>query len=166
MKERLKNFETVSDKNQTILANNRSQAAATPTPDHRLRGSRSTYRDFSYTSDEEEEIRENAYGKKLEHKRSVRDLLSDFEKKSKALQEEEKEHKGGIGSYLLKDTRDGGQRRVCSDTETMHFATSSDDEDFEDFSPVNRMSSLASVNTIDQSASAKKAAVASAASEV
>ena len=165
VKERLKNFETVSDKNQTILANNRSQAAATPTPDQRQRGSRSTSRDFSYTSDEEEEIRENAFGKKLEHKRSVRDLLSDFEKKSKALQEEEKEHKGGIGSYLLKDTRDGGQRRVCSDTETMHFATSSDDEDFEVFSPDNRMSSLASVNIIDQSASAKKATVTSAACE-
>ena len=163
VKERLKNFETVSDKNQTILANNRSQAAATPTPDHRQRGSRSTYQDFSCSSDEDEETRKNPSGKKLEHKRSVKDLLSDFEKKSKALQEKEKEHKGGIGSYLLKDTRDGGQRRVCSDTETMHFATSSDDEDSEDFSPDNRMSSVArSTNTTDQAANAKKTTETSA----
>ena len=157
VKERLKNFETVSDKNQTVLANNRSQAAATPTPDHRQRGSRATYQDLSCSSDEDEETRENPSSKKLEHKRSVKDLLSDFEKKSKALQEKEKEHKGGIGSFLLKDTREGGQRRVCSDTETMHFATSSDDEDSDDFSLDNRMSSLAkSNNIIDQAASAKK----------
>ena len=135
VKERLKNFETGSDKNQAMdEANNKiHQNCATPTPDHgeammtrsRMSG---MYQDFS---ESDEELSPNS--KKLEHKRSVKDLLSDFEKKSKALQKEEKEHKGGIGSFLLKDTRDGGHRRVCSDTETMHFATSSDDDDDDNF---------------------------------
>merc|ERR1719264_1595477 len=59
--------------------------------------------------------------KKLEHKRSVKDLLSDFERKSKALQEKEEGRRvSGIGSYLLQDSREaGGGRRVFSDTETL-----------------------------------------------
>ena len=127
VKDRLKNFEWGGD-------NNLRPGGATPTADQN--------QDLSLTSDTEEAAPRP--GKKMEHKRSVKDLLSDFERKSKALQEEEKEHKGGIGSFLLKDTRDGGQRRVCSDTETMHFATSSDDddEDFYDCSLDRKMNSL------------------------
>lgn len=71
--------------------------------------------------------------KKLEHKRSVKDLLSDFEKKSKALQEAgEGRRVSGIGSYLLQDCRETGGRRVFSDTETLMYETSSDEEQSED----------------------------------
>lgn len=75
--------------------------------------------------------------KKLEHKRSVKDLLSDFERKSKALQEKEEGRRvSGIGSYLLQDSRETGGRRVFSDTETLMYETSSDEEQSEDeFSP-------------------------------
>ena len=76
--------------------------------------------------------------KKLEHKRSVKDLLSDFERKSKALQEKEEGRRvSGIGSYLLQDSREaGGGRRVFSDTETLMYETSSEEEQSEDeFSP-------------------------------
>jgi hypothetical protein len=67
--------------------------------------------------------------KKLEHKRSVKDLLSDFERKSKALQEKEEGRRvSGIGSYLLQDCRETGGRRVFSDTETLMYETSSDEE--------------------------------------
>ena len=51
-----------------------------------------------------------------EKKRSVLELLSDFERKSQKLQEEE-----------IKD-RSGARRRVFSDTETMMYDTSSDEE--------------------------------------
>ena len=75
--------------------------------------------------------------KKLEHKRSVKDLLSDFERKSKALQEKEEGRRvSGIGSYLLQDSREAGARRVFSDTETLMYETSSEeDESDNEFSP-------------------------------
>ena len=75
--------------------------------------------------------------KKLEHKRSVKDLLSDFERKSKALQEKEEGRRvSGIGSYLLQDSREAGGRRVFSDTETLMYETSSEeDESDNEFSP-------------------------------
>ena len=71
--------------------------------------------------------------KKLEHKRSVKDLLSDFERKSKALQEKEEGRRvSGIGSYLLQDSREAGGRRVFSDTETLMYETSSEEDQSED----------------------------------
>ena len=143
VKDRLKNFEIGNDKNQPSPSSN-----ATPTPlqwDDNEKFKWRNYEEQVCSSEEEQEQElENSANKykKLEHKRSVKDLLSDFEKKSKALQEEEKEQRG-IGSFLLKDTRDGGQRRVCSDTETMHFATSSDEDDKDDeFSTARSTSKL------------------------
>lgn len=55
--------------------------------------------------------------KTLQKKKSVLELLSDFEKKTQQLQEEEK--KSGSGT----------RRRVFSDTETMMYDTSSDEND-------------------------------------
>ena len=57
------------------------------------------------------------YEKTLQKKKSVSELLSDFEKKTQQLQEEEK--KSGSGT----------RRRVFSDTETMMYDTSSDEND-------------------------------------
>ena len=136
VKDRLKNFEMSNDKNQPSPTSNKIHQPTTPTPlqrddDHGKNIWRKS-EEYSNTSEEGEQETSLSSYKKLEHKRSVKDLLSDFEKKSKALQEEEKEQRG-IASFLLSETRDGGQRRVCSDTETMHFATSSSED--EEFSP-------------------------------
>ena len=60
-------------------------------------------------------------------KRSVSELLNDFEKKSKEFQEEE-----------IKD-RSGSRRRVFSDTETMMYDTSSDEES-SSFEPIAQKS--------------------------
>lgn len=56
-------------------------------------------------------------------KRSVLELLNDFEKKSQQLQEEEKKMVMKTGSST------GTRRRVFSDTETMMYDTSSDEND-------------------------------------
>jgi hypothetical protein len=61
----------------------------------------------------------------LQKKRSVLELLSDFEKKSQKLQEEEKSKLVQGGSSELS----GSRRRVFSDTETMMYDTSSDEDD-------------------------------------
>ena len=60
-------------------------------------------------------------------KRSVLELLSDFERKSQKIQEEE-----------IKD-RSGARRRVFSDTETMMYDTSSDEES-SSFEPITQKS--------------------------
>ena len=132
VKDRLKNFEISNDKNQPSQTSNKIHKPTTPTPfqwDDNGKNRLKKSEEYSYTSEEEADLELSLSGyKKLEHKRSVKDLLSDFEKKSKALQEEEKEHRGVV-SLLQSETRDGGQRKVCSDTETLHFATSSSEED-------------------------------------
>ena len=69
----------------------------------------------SYSDDPSEPSAAQSGGKN-EKKRSVLELLSDFERKSQKLQEEE-----------IKD-RSGARRRVFSDTETMMYDTSSDEE--------------------------------------
>ena len=144
VKDRLKNFELGSDKNHEIDASNKiHQDTITPNPAQPER-----LQTVSCSSLDEES--EPSVGKKLEHKRSVKDLLSDFEKKSKALQQEEKEHMGGIGSFLLKDTHESGHRRACSDTETMNFATSSDEDEDDKFSGPYQLKQLNSLPHKDQ----------------
>ena len=141
VRERLKNFEIGSDKNQEMDASNRIHQSSNHTPPSAEQNIKPSGKpgpgDVSCSSlddnMDDSETGVTCVTKTLEHKRSVKDLLSDFEKKSAALQKEEKEHKGGIGSYLLKDTREAGHRRVCSDTETMNYATSSDEDDDQDF---------------------------------
>ncbi|XP_059080591.1 uncharacterized protein LOC131878582 isoform X2 [Tigriopus californicus] len=64
-------------------------------------------------------------GKPRERKRSVRELLSDFEKKSKEIHDQEIQEGEN-------DDLSGSRRRVFSDTETMMFETSSDDVMSED----------------------------------
>ena len=59
-----------------------------------------------------------------ERKKSVRELLDDFEKKSQEIQDE------GLATYAKELS--GSRRRVCSDTETMNFESSSDDAVFEE----------------------------------
>ena len=143
VKDRLKNFEISNDKNQPGQTSNKIHQSTTPTPLQLEDSGKNRLKkpeDPLYTSEEEDDLETSLSNyKKLEHKRSVKDLLSDFEKKSKALQEEEKEHRGVV-SFLLSSTRDGGQRRVCSDTETMHFATSSDEDD--EFNPAKSASKI------------------------
>jgi hypothetical protein len=62
--------------------------------------------------------------------RNFRDLLSDFEKKTRELKKKEEEEYKGASNYLLSDART--ERRVFSDTETMMYDTSSDDNSSED----------------------------------
>lgn len=69
----------------------------------------------------------------MKQKKSVKDLLSRFEKNSKALDEKEESYRG-IGSYLLRDTREGDRRQVFSDTETLNYETLSEEENCDDFS--------------------------------
>ena len=68
-------------------------------------------------SKDETSDNEPMHEKTLQKKKSVSELLSDFEKKTQQLQEEEK--KNGSGT----------RRRVFSDTETMMYDTSSDEND-------------------------------------
>lgn len=161
VKERLKNFETGQEipDSQPSLSHNNVLKSTTPTPledkntyneynskieNTRRSESRSgdkfkiqmdktknVQKDFEY-SDPSSDSEPEFVNKKMEHKKSVKDLLSKFERNSKALDEKDDGYRG-IGSYLLRDTRDGGRRRVFSDTETLNYETSSDEEQCDDF---------------------------------
>ena len=73
---------------------------------------------------------------KQQGKRSVSELLNDFEKKSQQIQEEEKK-------MVMKTTGESGtRRRVFSDTETMMYDTSSDENDSTFDPPAAKQSSL------------------------
>lgn len=79
--------------------------------------------------------------KPRERKRSVRELLSDFEKKSKEIHDQEIQEGEN-------DDLSGSRRRVFSDTETMMFETSSDDVTSEDANkPVDKKPSKPDVFT-------------------
>merc|ERR1719412_1761156 len=128
VKERLKSFESTGEPTDGGLT---PAGEDRPRPESRSGGEKFKLKGdlFKQTAspklkDEEEEESSDADDKvlmkkleasekKLEHKRSVKDLLSDFERKSKALQEKEEGRRvSGIGSYLLQDSREAGARRV------------------------------------------------------
>ena len=140
VKERLKSFESSHDVAETTppVVENRTRPNSRGGEKFKIKGDL-----FKHVPKEEEESSDaddkvllkklEASEKKLEHKRSVKDLLSDFEKKSKALLEKEEGRRvSGIGSYLLQDSERQGGRRVFSDTETLMYGTSSEDEQSED----------------------------------
>ena len=60
-----------------------------------------------------------------ERKRSVKELLSDFERKSKEVHDEERK-KASLGG--MEEELSGSRRRVFSDTETMMYETTSSDD--------------------------------------
>ena len=86
------------------------------------------------TTDEEEGSSKEQATSSKERKRSVKELLSDFEKKSKEVHDEE-QRKASLG-MIGEDGEDlsGSRRRVFSDTETMNYgetSSSSDDVDLD-----------------------------------
>jgi len=170
VKERLKNFESGQEipETQPSLSHNNALKSTTPTPfeDKNSRKEVNTWTDNTRRSDSRSGdkfkiIQDNTknnqkdfdivdpssgseeefVSKKMEHKKSVKDLLSKFEQNSKALDEKEEGYRG-IGSYLLRDTRDAGGRRGFSDTETLNYETSSDEEQCDGFSQPKTMFSL------------------------
>jgi len=170
VKERLKNFESGQEipETQPSLSHNNALKSTTPTPfeDKNNKKEANTWTDNTRRSDSKSgdkfkiiqeniksnqkdfEIDDHSSGseeefvcKKMEHKKSVKDLLSKFEQNSKALDEKDEGYRG-IGSYLLRDTRDAGGRRGFSDTETLNYETSSDEEQCDGFSQTKPMFSL------------------------
>ena len=82
-------------------------------------------REFALKS-EEAPVKERVEELAERESRNFRDLLSDFEKKSKELKKKEEEEYRGGSNYLLSDART--ERRVFSDTETMMYDSSSDED--------------------------------------
>ena len=86
-------------------------------------------RDFALRS-EEPPVKERVEELAERESRNFRDLLSDFEKKTRELKKKEEQEARGASNYLLADAR--SERRGFSDTETMMYDTSSDDNSSED----------------------------------
>ena len=133
VKQRLQNFETNKDNSidgtATTKANTfieKSPAKAAKAGNNKLR-TRSKSVNYNHSSDESDNEQLNAEDKKQERKKSVKDLLSDFEKKSREIHEKEDGYRT-LGSYILQDSKDTDRRRVFSDTETLMYETSSEDE--------------------------------------
>ena len=119
VKERLRSFEATHENPEVELQQ----------PVKEVRNFRPRSKSVNYSSDDSDY--EHIDERKLEKKKSVKDLLSDFERKSKELQGKEESYRG-IGSYLLQDSKESDKRRVFSDTETLMYETSSDEENFND----------------------------------
>ena len=86
-------------------------------------------RDFALRV-EEAPVKERVEELAERESRNFRDLLSDFEKKSRELKMKEEEVSKSASSFHLADARN--ERRGFSDTETMMYDTSSDDNSSED----------------------------------
>ena len=121
VKERLRSFESGREEDEP------EQCPEVKKREPRMGRVRSKSVNYSAQDSEDEQFEE----KKLEKKKSVKDLLSDFEKKSKELQDKEENYRG-IGSYLLQDLKESDRRRVFSDTETLMYGTSSDEDNSDD----------------------------------
>ena len=121
VKERLRSFEHTKEAEDVVDVNETTKR------DLKRKDSKNRVRSKSVNYSTDDSDFEHSEEKKLEKKKSVKDLLSDFEKKSKELQEKEEGYRG-IGSFLLKDSKETDRRRVFSDTETLMYETSSDEE--------------------------------------
>jgi len=128
MSEQSKLLETNAERRERFMRGDDSDSNKIRTLDNAALQRKMTekVREFALKSEEVVVVKERVEELAERESRNFRDLLSDFEKKSRELKKKEEEEHRGASNYLLCDNRT--ERRVFSDTETMMYDTSSDDD--------------------------------------